>query len=63
VAGLAAALGLTYYVQSQLYGVTRNDPLTIALATVALALVACVAGYVPALRASRTDPMHALRYE
>jgi predicted permease len=63
VAGLAASFALTQYVQSQLFGVTRNDPLTIVLATVALAAVGCLAGYIPALRASRTDPMHALRYE
>jgi predicted permease len=62
-AGLAASLALTQYVQSQLFGVTRNDPLTIVLAAVALASVACLAGYIPAVRASRTDPMHALRYE
>jgi predicted permease len=63
VAGLAASFALTQYVQSQLYGVTRNDPVTIVLATAALAGVACLAGYVPAVRASRTDPMQALRYE
>jgi predicted permease len=63
MAGLAASFALTQYVQSQLFGVTRNDPLTIVLATVALAAVGCLAGYIPALRASRTDPMHALRYE
>jgi len=62
-AGLAASFALTQYAQSQLYGVSRSDPLTIALATLALGGVACLAGYVPALRASRTDPMHALRYE
>jgi ABC-type lipoprotein release transport system permease subunit len=50
-------------VQSQLFGVTRHDPLTIVLATVALAVVAGLAGYLPAWRASRTDPMTALRYE
>jgi ABC-type antimicrobial peptide transport system permease subunit len=61
--GLAAALGLAQYLQSQLYGVTRDDPTTIALATVGLAMVAALAGYVPALRASRADPMQALRYE
>ncbi|HVP45027.1 MAG TPA: ABC transporter permease [Bryobacteraceae bacterium] len=63
VAGLAAALALTRYVQSQLFGVGQNDPLTIALAVIALAAVGCLAGYIPALRASRTDPMQALRYE
>ena len=61
--GLAASFLLTQYVQSQLYGVTRNDPVTIVLAAAAFALVAGLAGYIPALRASRTDPMHALRYE
>jgi ABC-type antimicrobial peptide transport system permease subunit len=61
--GLVAALGLTRYVQSQLFGVTRTDPTTMALAALGLAAVACLAGYIPALRASRSDPMHALRYE
>ena len=62
-AGLAASFALTRYVQSQLFGVGKNDPLTIAMAVVALAAVGCLAGYIPALRASRTDPMQALRYE
>jgi predicted permease len=63
VAGLGASWALTKYVQTQLYGVERHDALTMAAATLGLAIVACLAGYVPALRASRSDPMHALRYE
>ena len=63
VIGISVALALTRVVQSQLFGLTPHDPLTLAFATVALALVACAAGYIPALRASRLDPVTALRYE
>jgi predicted permease len=61
--GFGAAMGLTRFVKSQLFGVEAMDPVALAAATVGLAAVACLAGYIPALRASRVDAMHALRYE
>jgi len=54
---------MTKTAESLLYELKPNDPLTITLATLLLAIVAFVAGYLPARRASRVDPMMALREE
>jgi putative ABC transport system permease protein len=61
--GLGAAAGTTRFVESFLYGMKPNDPWTLSLAAVALAVAAALAGFLPARRASRLDPMAALREE
>jgi ABC-type antimicrobial peptide transport system permease subunit len=61
--GLPVAFGLTRLVESFLYGLTPQDPTSIALATTGLLMVTGIAGYIPALRATRVDPLVALRQE
>ena len=61
--GLAVALGASRLVASLLFGVAAQDGITIALAMALMALVAALAAYLPARRASLIDPMVALRYE
>ena len=61
--GVPLALALSTLVRSQIFGLGPHDALTLVSSTLALALVACLAGFVPALRASRIDPLPSLRSE
>jgi len=63
VTGLAGALGVSRLVQSLLFQVSPTDPLTLAGVCVLLLTVATLAGYLPAQRAARIDPVEALRAE
>jgi putative ABC transport system permease protein len=61
--GLAAALGLTRLIESQLYGVAATDPTTFAVVAAVLAATALLANLIPAIRAMRMDPAVVLREE
>lgn len=60
-AGLAASFGLTRLLQAQLFNVRSTDPVTLAVVTGVIAAVALLACYIPALRATRVDPIVTLR--
>jgi ABC-type antimicrobial peptide transport system permease subunit len=61
--GVPAALLANHLVASMLFGLHGNDPLSLLAAVFVMLLIAALAGYLPARRASRVDPMVALRYE
>jgi len=61
--GIAGAAAVTRYLEGLLFGLTPFDPPTFAAVAVMFAAVALVAAFVPARRATRVDPLVALRYE
>jgi len=63
IIGLSAALVAGWYARSLLFELQNHDPVVLAGSAIGLAAVALVAGLIPAHRASRIDPMTALRYQ
>ena len=61
--GLVASFGLTRVMSSLLYQVGSNDPLTLMVVSAILTVVAVLASYIPSRRATKVDPMAALRCE
>ena len=61
--GLVAAFGLSRFLGSMLYGISPTDPVTLAGISIFMLLVVLAACYIPARRATRIDPMTALRFE
>jgi ABC-type antimicrobial peptide transport system permease subunit len=62
-AGLAVAVAASQFVTTLLFGLAPTDPKTMFVAIAVMVLVSATAGYLPARRASKVDPMVALRYE
>jgi ABC-type antimicrobial peptide transport system permease subunit len=63
LAGLAIALPASHALAALLYNTSTHDVSVMLLSVVALGAIACLASLLPALRASRIEPMHAIRYE
>jgi ABC-type antimicrobial peptide transport system permease subunit len=63
LAGLPAAFGLSRLARAQLYGISPGDPAAMFAAAGSILLITLIAVYVPAARATRIDPMRALRWE
>jgi ABC-type antimicrobial peptide transport system permease subunit len=61
--GLAGALGLSRWLDSMVFEISVRDPAIFAIVAVGLAVTAAVVGYLPARRATRTDPLETLRRE
>jgi len=61
--GIPIAMGASRLIRSELYGLSPSDPLTVSMTTLLMLGVASLAGYLPARRATKVDPIVALRYE